>query len=237
MVLSETWFVEGQIDFEMQRYRLLAYLREVDACFKESRLYPQLSDLVFHYNNLIAFRKNKQFLQEQFPKKLDDISLEKTKLIYEQMLADDELMLELEAITSYAKNKIKPLLDTGASLYEAVEKSMVVSPVGINPPYNSEGYLLLRWGSSTEIWAYSYSVTLFENEKSRYRGLKTEYLNAWPHNYINTPEYIKKELVRSNSSLRNPAVYEVVTDLKLPVVETILPVARRLFIRFLATST
>jgi hypothetical protein len=71
MTLSETWFMEGYIDFELQKYRLLAYLQEVKQCFKATMLYPQLSDVVFHYNNLLAFRSNKQFIQDQFPKKLD----------------------------------------------------------------------------------------------------------------------------------------------------------------------
>ncbi len=43
--LSETWFAEGFIDFELKKYTLLAYLQQVSACFNESKLYPQLSDL------------------------------------------------------------------------------------------------------------------------------------------------------------------------------------------------
>jgi hypothetical protein len=49
---------------------LLAYLQEVNKCFNENKLYPQLADVIFHYNNLVAFRENKKYLQEQFPKKL-----------------------------------------------------------------------------------------------------------------------------------------------------------------------
>ncbi len=59
MKLSETWFVEGYIDFEMQQYRLLAYLKYVNQLFDETKLYPQLSDVIFHYQNLEAFRANK----------------------------------------------------------------------------------------------------------------------------------------------------------------------------------
>ena len=98
MTLSETWFVEGSIDFELQKYRLLAYLQEVEGCFNSSKLYPQLSDLIFHYNNLIAFRKNKQFLQEQFPRRMDAINLQRAEIIYEQLLADNGLMEELHDI-------------------------------------------------------------------------------------------------------------------------------------------
>ena len=68
--LSHTWFAEGYIDFELKKYTLLAYLQEVNRYFTESKLYPQLADIIFHYNNVVAFKKNKQYLQEQFLKNL-----------------------------------------------------------------------------------------------------------------------------------------------------------------------
>ena len=94
--LSETWFAEGRIDFELKKYTLLAYLQEVNKYFNENKLYPQLADIVFHYNNIAAFRENKKYLQEHFPKKLSGIQLEKLQLLYEQLIQDDELMQELE---------------------------------------------------------------------------------------------------------------------------------------------
>jgi hypothetical protein len=234
MNLSETWFVEGTIDFELQKYRLLAYLQEVDACFHESKLYPQLSDLIFHYNNLTAFRKNKQFLQESFPRRADKLDIERAEIIYERMLADDELMNELEDITAYAEGRMKRTIGNGTALYEQVEEAMQIEPVGIMPPYKSEGYLLLRWGSGTETRAYTYTVTLFEHGAARYKGLKMQYINAWPHSFSNTAQSIKQEIIRSHTALHNPAVYAVHTPLQLPLTETILPVAKRIFVKYLA---
>ena len=90
--LSQTWFAEGFIDFELKKYTLLAYLQEVNSYFTENKLYPQLADVIFHYNNMVRFRENKKFLQEHFPKKLTGIEVEKLQLLYEQMIEDDELM-------------------------------------------------------------------------------------------------------------------------------------------------
>ncbi|RYZ18654.1 MAG: hypothetical protein EOO16_21960, partial [Chitinophagaceae bacterium] len=90
--LSETWFAEGYIDFELKKYTLLAYLQEIRRHFNEARLYPQLADLVFHYNNIVAFRENKKYLQEHFPKKLTGLQIEKLQVLYEAMIADDDLM-------------------------------------------------------------------------------------------------------------------------------------------------
>ncbi len=90
--LSETWFAEGYIDFELKKYTLLAYLQEINKHFNEKKLYPQLADLIFHYNNIVAFRENKKHLQEHFPKRLTGIQIEKLQLFYEQMIQDDELI-------------------------------------------------------------------------------------------------------------------------------------------------
>src|SRR6476620_3258573 len=105
--LSETWFADGYIDFELKKYTLLAYLQEISNHFNENKLYPQLYDIIFHYNNIVAFRENKKYLQEQFPKKLTGIQMEKLQLLYEQMIEDDDLMKELEDIINYSTGKIR----------------------------------------------------------------------------------------------------------------------------------
>jgi hypothetical protein len=236
MNLSETWFVEGLIDFELQKYRLLAYLRDVDALFGKRQLYPQLSDVIFHHNNLIAFRKNKQFLQDAFPRRMSDVDLRKAEVIYERMLADGELMEELEQITAYALQRIRKTIDAGTGIYEEVEHALLITPVGLLPVYRDEGYLLLRWGSHQETRAYSYTVTLFEQGDARYKGLRMQYINVWPRSMVYTPQHIKTELIRSGSMLHNPAVYAMETTLEMPLQETILPVAKRMFIKYLANG-
>ena len=35
--LSETWFADGYIDFELKKYTLLAYLKEVNKYFDEHK--------------------------------------------------------------------------------------------------------------------------------------------------------------------------------------------------------
>ena len=52
--------------------------------------------MVFHYNNIVAFRENKKHLQENFPKRLTGMQMEKLQVLYEQLIQDDEMMQELE---------------------------------------------------------------------------------------------------------------------------------------------
>jgi len=221
MTLSETWFMEGYIDFELQKYRLLAYLKEVKQSFTETKLYPQLADIVFHFNNLRAFQENKRFLQDQFPVKLDRVNTQKLELVYERMLADSELMQELEHITNYALETMKQLQ---------------IEPVGIMPLYKNEGYVFIRYGAYSEVRIYSYGITLFEHKNAKYKGIKMEYVDSREKNLANTYEQIKLDIIRSIRTLPNPAVYKVEFPLSVPYHETLLPVAKRVLVRQIETN-
>src|SRR5690242_19790926 len=129
--LSQTWFAEGYIDFELKKYTLLAYLQQIHKYFNENKLYPQLADLIFHYNNIVAFRENKKYLQEHFPKKLTGIQIEKLQVLYEQMIEDNELMQELEEIINYSADEMRTTISSGAQIYEFVEENLTITPVGL----------------------------------------------------------------------------------------------------------
>jgi hypothetical protein len=233
--LSQTWFADGTIDFELKKYTLLAYLQEINRCFNENKLYPQLADVVFHYNNLIAFRENKRYLQEQFPKKFTGVQLEKLQLLYEQMIEDDELMQELESIIGYSAKKMKQVITDGAEIYDFVEYHLTITPVGLIPLDIQEGYFLLSQGR-LETRVYQYRLSIFEKHNEKYRSIKTEYVDLWQHNLVNSYQNIKAQLIRNRSMLPNPAVYAIETSLCYPVEETLLPVAKRSLVRYITTA-
>jgi hypothetical protein len=231
MALSETWFMEGYIDFELQKYRLLAYLQEVKKCFGETKLYPQLSDIVQHYNDLLEFRNNKRFLQDQFPRKLASVNIQRLELVYEQMLADDTLMLELEQIAVYALDQMKSVITEGADIYDFVEQQLQIEPVGIVPLYKNEGYVLIRYQSLTEVRVYSYTVTLLEHKNARYRGIRLNFIDTRTKNMANTYEQIKLGIIRDIRTLPNPAVYKIEFPMDVPYHETLLPIAKRALVK------
>src|ERR1700679_154146 len=111
--LSKNWFIEGSIDFEYKKYILLDYLQEINRHFDKSRLYPNLTDLIFHYNNLLFFKKNKTMLQQAFPQRLTKADIEAVKLTYQKIVDDDSSMKEIELIISYPLKTMAPALKTG----------------------------------------------------------------------------------------------------------------------------
>jgi hypothetical protein len=234
--LSETWFAEGYIDFELKKYTLLAYLQEVNRYFDENKLYPQLSDVIFHYNNLCAFRENKQVLQQFFPKRLSKVDLERLQLLYERMVEDEDMMLQLEEIIHYAIERLGPTIRNGTGLYEFVEERLSITPVGLIPLDTQEGYMFLSNGSTRQTRVYQYRLSIFEKHDEKYRAIKTEYLETRRRSFVYTYEQIKAELLRSRAALPNPAVYSVETELTYPLEETLLPIAKRRLVRYLTTA-
>jgi hypothetical protein len=234
--LSETWFADGYIDFELKKYTLLAYLQEIHRYFNENKLYPQLADIIFHYNNLAAFRENKKYLQEQFPKKLTGMQLEKLQVLFEQMVEDDELMQELEEIINYATQEIRNTISNGTEIYEFVEDKLVIFPVGLIPLDSQEGYFFLSEGARSDTRVYQYRLSFFEKHDEKYRSIRTEYIDSWSRNLVNTYENIKAELIRLKTGMPNPAVYSIETELKFPVDETLLPVAKRSLVRYISSK-
>ncbi|RYG04036.1 MAG: hypothetical protein EOO02_07055 [Chitinophagaceae bacterium] len=234
--LSETWFADGYIDFELKKYTLLAYLQEISKHFNENKLYPQLGDIIFHYNNIVAFRENKKYLQEQFPKKLTGIQMERLQLLYEQMIEDDDLMKELEDIIQYASVQMKSAISSGTEIYEFVEDKLKVFPVGILPIKIHEGYFFLSNTNSRATRVYQYRLSIFEKHDEKYRAIKTEYIDEWQRSIANTYENIKAELLRLHRSFPNPAVYSIETSHNFPIDETLLPVAKRTLVRYLSAA-
>ena len=234
--LSETWFAEGYIDFELKKYTLLAYLQEVSKYFNQNKLYPQLADVIFHYNNIVAFRENKKFLQEHFPKQLTDLNIQKLQLVYERMIEDDELMKELEDIIHYSASKIKNTIQTGAEIYEFVEARLNIQPVGIIPLDVNEGYLFIHDGRYSSVVVYQYRLTIFEKHDEKYRGIRTDYIHQWQRTVSNSPQNIKSELIRNRKELPNPAVYNIETELVYPLEETLLPIAKRTFVKYISNG-
>ena len=234
--LSETWFAEGYIDFELKKYTLLAYLQEISRYFDENKLYPQLADLIFHYNNIIAFRENKKYLQEHFPKKLTGLQIEKLQVLYEQMIEDDEMMQELEEIILFSENKMKTTISSGTEIYEFVEENLSINPVGIVPLDMQEGYFFLSAGKTRTTRVYQYRLSFFEKHDEKYRSMRTTYIDLMQTSMVNTYENIKYELIKYRSELPNPAVYSIETELSFPIDETLLPIAKRSLVKYLSPA-
>ncbi|MEO1254782.1 MAG: hypothetical protein AAFY41_07855, partial [Bacteroidota bacterium] len=88
--LKHDWLTDGLIDYEYKKYILLAYLKDIKKRFNQSELYPFMSDLVFHYRNLLKVKQSKELMYESFPETLSKADFNKLQLTYNKIINDDE---------------------------------------------------------------------------------------------------------------------------------------------------
>lgn len=250
-MLHSNWITEKHIDFEYQSYLLLAYLDTVEKSFTASKLYPYLPDLIGHQKNLLHLRNEKHQLAAKFPKELTKIDLNELKLKYKSMLRDDEKMNEINSILEYALPKIEHYIDEGNSIYSFVKEKINIYPVGVVPVYAKEGYIILspfcKGIKKANIFQYCFSLFVSEtaietihalslpsgeNYKQLFCNIQTRYITTTTLSAANTFENIKTRLIRENPELPNPATFAVESELSFPVNETLLPVAKKLLVKY-----
>lgn len=231
--LRPNWFFEDLPDFEYKKYILLAYLKDVHAQFTETKLYPALSDLVFHYRNLTSFMEQKQALYNAFPERLTEIDMQRFHLAFSKVMSNDELMNHLEEVLSYSIPELKKQLDEGKEIYDFIEKEIQINPVGILPLYRNEGYMLVRDGDLPEIKVFEFAVQFFTHEEEQFRSVQTQYLTSYRRSVVNTAENIKIDMIRHRKKLPNPATFSVESTYEFPLEETVIPVAKRMLMKFI----
>lgn len=235
--LKENWLTDGLVDFEYKKYIILAYLTHVKASFGRVELYPFLSDLVAHYTNLKTLKESKTLISDAFPKELSQESLLKLEMTYRSLIEDDALMRELESIISFAIPEFKSSLDEGAQVYEYVESNCEISQVGLTSLYANEGYLFISQPPQKDTDVYRYQITIFDQSTESSRGLHMRYVKTTRRSLANSYENIKLQLLREFSELPNPSVYLILSKLKFPYSQTLVPVAKRLLIKQIAKAS
>lgn len=229
--LATNWFFEDLFDVEYKRYVLLAYLQEVHKEFNQTKLYPALADLVTHYRNLVNFKRSKDELYQSFPEYIQQVDLKHFFIKFQKAVSNDEMMEHLQQVIDFSLPAMQKHLEEGKEIYEFVEREIELEPVGILPMYRNEGYLFIK---SNEIFVYEFQVSLFSHDTEPYRAVATTYLTSYESNYVNTCENIKIDLIRHHKKLPNPAVFSVATKFDYPILETIMPITKRLMMKYVA---
>ncbi len=234
--LSKDWLTQGLIDFEYKKYLLLAYLQTAKKSFDKVELYPFLADLVFHYRNLMSVKENKSLIRDAFPKEISQEELQKLELHYKEIIEDDEVMSELDSIIEFAIPRIQGSLKEGSVIYEHVESQCEISPIGVTPLYANEGYLFVTMPPEKETRVYRYQVSIFGDSQEQLRSLNTRFLERIDKSALHPYEQIKLDLIKRYRDLPNPAAYLLLSRMQFPFNETLMPVAKRLFVKHISQA-
>lgn len=229
--LPKNWITEGLIDFEYKKYQLLAYLQEADREFQAVKLYPMLSDLIDHHRILHELISGKTELSNLFPKALNGINFQKAQLQFEQKVEDGEIMKEISQITEYALPKIASQIEEGKSIYNFVEEQVEFEPVGIQPIYNREGFILMTREAHSDVHAFRYKSNLLQMAGEKFRSITFWFVGIFQKTLVNTLEKLKMQLIREVRELPNPATWRLHSPYAVPIEETLIPISKRLVLQ------
>lgn len=232
--LSLDVFTNIGMDYEVRQYHILDGLKKIRDKFTINRLYPHLSELISLYNSLDVIKKEIKNIENGMPYKIKDIDLINKKISY-QLLHDDYKQLDsVKRIINWALPLMKDTIEEGIAIYEFVDENIWVEKVGILPNYTEEGYIFVPDNKGKKLYLFRYELTVFANSTDKYRTLKTTYIDSVDESkWAVSHNSIKLKLIKEHSDLPNPATFAFSTELDFSFQETVFPVVKRKFMRFL----
>ena len=78
-------------------------------------------------------------------------------------------------------------------------------------------------------------MSIFEGSQEQLRSLNTEFVERVEKRPLYTYERIKLDLLSRFKDMPNPATFLIFSKMKFPFAETLMPVAKRLFVKHIST--
>jgi len=227
--LDKNWLTNGLIDFEYKKYVFLSYLTYVQRQFSDKKLYPVLQQIHEHHRYLSDYKDEKKQIVKNFPKNILGFDLRNHSILVEDAIKDPEMLGELDDIVDYSLSKLAEQVSIGLELLEYIMNQICIEPIGISPINNHEGYLFFLFNGSSEIRIYEYEISPVKGLANDDQ-IKFIFISKTHRSIANSPEQIKRDLIRNKKDLPNPATYSISTKLDMPYFETFLPVAKRMLV-------
>jgi hypothetical protein len=228
--LNSNWITEGLMDFEYKKYILLAYLKSCRESFEATRLYPPLGSLVKHYNDLTELNRSLEQLSNSFPKELSGLDFKQLRLQYEEQKMKDENVAAISEVVEFALPNLKETIEEGRTIYDLVEKNIEIQPVGIMPVYSRDGYVMVHVDHTTDVHVFQYQHSVIVSAEENLRSLTMNYISREVRSFSNSFEQIKLKLISRFRDLPQPATYLCISKFEFPLMETLLPVTKRLLL-------
>ncbi len=228
-------FLQAARDEEKGQYLILAELQAIQKQFNQTKLFPALAQLIELYRSLHTILDNAAHIRQGIPRPIKAIDIENKKIIYDTLRLEEHTWETVEQTIRWALPKIQRIIQEGIAIGEFVEEQLEVNVVGILPSYLQEGYVLLPDQHRREYALVRYEVTIFTAPDERYRALKTQIVTRFARSIIEQPPtQLKARVQQYEKELSNPVLYQFTTQIEFPFEETLYPIAKRKFLRYLS---
>lgn len=231
--LPQDWVYSPSIDLELKQYTLLGYLQRVKARFAERKLYPYLQHLQDHVKELRHLQQSKESVARNLSGPLIGFDLLSGGPVHERH-EDDDVLKVIDEVIAFAVPGLVKVQAQGLDLRQELARHIHFAPVGLQPLYVGDGWLLLRKGKQARVYGYSISHVVGQEHDPGHLTINTRYVTTYTVGILHTYEHMKADLVQQHPFLPNPATFVFETELDIPHIETFVPLAKQLVSAHLA---
>ncbi|MFW5955429.1 MAG: hypothetical protein ACOCSK_01670 [Rhodothermales bacterium] len=232
--LTLNTFYRGLRDVEQTQYEILAALGDIRRAFSQNEIYPHLADLIGLIRTLTDILSESDNITRRRPDWLEEQVMNQLTPTRATRAHDTPVHIITDMI-EWALPHIQRAVDEGKTIYEFVENHLNMTEVGVLPAYMDEGYLIISDLEGRAVHIRRFEVSLFGGSDDSYRTLKTIHVKSISHEAVRpSPGSIKLELLSENRDLPNPATFAIESAIEFPFRSTLLPVAKRKFMRHLS---
>jgi hypothetical protein len=189
---------------------------------------------VQHYQNLLDYKKQTESLKQDFPKALTAIDFQDFSLRFKSVIQDDAIMQELADIVDFSLPMMEQKLKEGKEIYDWIESKMSIYPLGLHSMRIDSGLVILATNHTSQANVYKYQITLFESSNDKYRGVSFSLIEQFQKSPFTTFESVKLEILSKHKFIAAPATYLLLCNTQIPFEESLLPVAKRRFMQYIA---
>jgi hypothetical protein len=234
--LSLETFIAAAEDPELSQYKVLAALKLYSEMLRKNKLYPTFGELAELKNSINELQKQRVILDELTRSEVRALDFDENGPVFEENEETDDKMNAVFKFIDWATPQIETLISEGKAIFDFMETNTQISELGIIPLYNKEGYFLIDDNIRNEINVFRYEMFLVGPEDDPLTTLKSRFLYKIYNDtdYRLAPDVIKLSLIERYPDLPNPALYRIKNDIGFPFHETVLPVAKRKLMQFLA---
>jgi len=231
--LPENWLTAGLQDAEYKRYLFLAFLQAAEHEHNALRLYPLLPELKKQQDYLESIRANAQHLKANFKAEATHINWEKMKLERKKPKARAPVAQSFDLL-DFALPRLKKMKQEAHTSWESFTQTLRLEPVGIQPLYRREGYLLLPTEVASSVDAYRFRVESLQRYRETWRNVQLWFVARLTKKMFESYLALKKQLVQQFTDLPQPLTFWAEVAQPLPLKPTLLPLLQQRLVREVA---
>jgi hypothetical protein len=232
--LKPDWMFSQPIDFEYNKYTLLDYIQKCEKSFDDFKIYPDFVEVSLHLANLQSLMKERTLLltNKKFEHPDDEILV---KELYPKIVTGltEEEFAEIEKTIMYSGNKLLDTFQIGKSVWSIVYESTTLSLKKNKRGFNSgRGFIYFPIKEARKVLVWEYTLKKFKGDTKMYMDLIWE---GDPQG-IRIFDICLEKNSWNDSDVEKLPLFEVVTNNKFPMEETMIPMIKRKVVGYILQS-